>query len=111
MSFENKPALIVGGSSGMGLEAGQLLTEAGAAVTLVGRVGDEAAASTLTAWAHATSVDWMRVAALDSAARIRTRGREPGARPTPGEVPDVERLEERMKDLEERLRRLEEWRY
>ena len=37
MRFSNKPALIVGGSSGMGLEAGRLLVDAGASVTLVGR--------------------------------------------------------------------------
>ena len=37
MSFSNKQALIVGGSSGMGLEAGRLLVESGASVTLVGR--------------------------------------------------------------------------
>ncbi len=37
MSFSNKQALIVGGGSGMGLETGRLLVEAGAAVTLVGR--------------------------------------------------------------------------
>ena len=37
MTFSNKQALIVGGSSGMGLEAGRLLVEAGASVTLVGR--------------------------------------------------------------------------
>jgi NAD(P)-dependent dehydrogenase (short-subunit alcohol dehydrogenase family) len=37
MSFSNKQALIVGGSSGMGLEAGRLLVEGGASVTLVGR--------------------------------------------------------------------------
>jgi NAD(P)-dependent dehydrogenase (short-subunit alcohol dehydrogenase family) len=36
MEFSNKQALIVGGSSGMGLEAGRLLVKAGAAVTLVG---------------------------------------------------------------------------
>jgi len=81
------------------------------AVTLLGQVGDAAAASTLTAWAHATTVAWMREAALESAEHIRTRGREPGAEPTPREATDVQRLEERMEDLEERLRRLEEWRY
>ena len=37
MSFSNKEALIVGGSSGMGLEAARLLVHAGASVTLVGR--------------------------------------------------------------------------
>jgi NAD(P)-dependent dehydrogenase (short-subunit alcohol dehydrogenase family) len=37
MSFSNKQTLIVGGSSGMGLEAGRLLVEGGASVTLVGR--------------------------------------------------------------------------
>ena len=37
MRFSNKQALIVGGSSGMGLEAGRLLVESGASVTLVGR--------------------------------------------------------------------------
>ena len=37
MTFSNKQALIVGGSSGMGLEAGRLLVEAGASLTLVGR--------------------------------------------------------------------------
>jgi NAD(P)-dependent dehydrogenase (short-subunit alcohol dehydrogenase family) len=37
VSFSNKQALIVGGGSGMGLEAGRLLVEAGASVTLVGR--------------------------------------------------------------------------
>lgn len=37
MTFSNKQALIVGGGSGMGLEAGRLLAEGGASVTLVGR--------------------------------------------------------------------------
>ena len=37
MSFSNKQALIVGGSSGMGLETGRLLVKSGATVTLVGR--------------------------------------------------------------------------
>jgi NAD(P)-dependent dehydrogenase (short-subunit alcohol dehydrogenase family) len=37
MRFSNKQALIVGGSSGMGLEAGRLLVESGASVTLIGR--------------------------------------------------------------------------
>ena len=41
MSFSNKQALIVGGGSGMGLEAGRLLVEAGASVTLVGRRQDK----------------------------------------------------------------------
>ena len=36
MSFSNKQALIVGGSSGMGLETGRLLVESGASVTLIG---------------------------------------------------------------------------
>lgn len=36
MSFVNKEALIVGGSSGMGLETAKLLVQAGATVTLVG---------------------------------------------------------------------------
>jgi NAD(P)-dependent dehydrogenase (short-subunit alcohol dehydrogenase family) len=37
MKFSNKQALIVGGSSGMGLETGKLLVEKGGSVTLVGR--------------------------------------------------------------------------
>ena len=37
MRFSGKQALIVGGSSGMGLEAARLLVEDGASVTLVGR--------------------------------------------------------------------------
>jgi NAD(P)-dependent dehydrogenase (short-subunit alcohol dehydrogenase family) len=37
MKFSNKQALIVGGGSGMGLDAGRLLVEGGASVTLVGR--------------------------------------------------------------------------
>lgn len=37
MSFVGKEVLIVGGSSGMGLETAKLLVEAGATVTLVGR--------------------------------------------------------------------------
>jgi NAD(P)-dependent dehydrogenase (short-subunit alcohol dehydrogenase family) len=37
MKFSNKQALIIGGGSGMGLEAGRLLVEAGGSVTLVGR--------------------------------------------------------------------------
>ena len=37
MSFSNKQALILGGSSGIGLEAGRLLVQAGVKVTLVGR--------------------------------------------------------------------------
>lgn len=36
MGFEGKQALIVGGSSGIGLETGRLLAERGASVTLVG---------------------------------------------------------------------------
>lgn len=36
MNFAGKETLIVGGSSGMGLQAGRLLVEAGASVTLVG---------------------------------------------------------------------------
>ncbi len=41
MSFSDKEALIVGGSSGMGLETARLLVDAGAAVTLVGRRQDK----------------------------------------------------------------------
>jgi NAD(P)-dependent dehydrogenase (short-subunit alcohol dehydrogenase family) len=37
MSFSGKEALIIGGSSGMGLDAAKLLVNAGASVTLVGR--------------------------------------------------------------------------
>jgi NAD(P)-dependent dehydrogenase (short-subunit alcohol dehydrogenase family) len=37
MRFSNKETLIVGGGSGMGLETGRLLVEAGASVTLLGR--------------------------------------------------------------------------
>lgn len=37
MKFENKQVLIIGGSSGIGLETGKLLVEEGALVTLVGR--------------------------------------------------------------------------
>jgi NAD(P)-dependent dehydrogenase (short-subunit alcohol dehydrogenase family) len=37
MKFSNKQALIVGGSSGMGLETGKLLVKEGASVILVGR--------------------------------------------------------------------------
>jgi catechol 2,3-dioxygenase-like lactoylglutathione lyase family enzyme len=37
MSFSDKEALIIGGGSGMGLEAAKLLVHAGASVTLVGR--------------------------------------------------------------------------
>ena len=37
MKFSNKKALIIGGGSGMGLEAGKLLAAEGASVTLVGR--------------------------------------------------------------------------
>ena len=37
MGFSSKQALIIGGSSGMGLETGRSLVEAGASVTLVGR--------------------------------------------------------------------------
>lgn len=37
MKFSNKQALIIGGSSGMGLETGRLLVKEGASVTLVGR--------------------------------------------------------------------------
>jgi NAD(P)-dependent dehydrogenase (short-subunit alcohol dehydrogenase family) len=38
MSFSEKQALIIGGSSGMGLETAKLLVLAGASVTLVGRL-------------------------------------------------------------------------
>jgi len=37
MSFSDKEAIIIGGGSGMGLEAARLLVHAGASVTLVGR--------------------------------------------------------------------------
>jgi NAD(P)-dependent dehydrogenase (short-subunit alcohol dehydrogenase family) len=37
MSFSDKQALIIGGSSGMGLETARLLVNAGASVTMVGR--------------------------------------------------------------------------
>lgn len=37
MSFSGKAALVIGGGSGMGLEAARLLVHAGASVTLVGR--------------------------------------------------------------------------
>lgn len=37
MKFSDKQALIVGGGSGIGLEAGRLLVQAGASVTLVAR--------------------------------------------------------------------------
>jgi NAD(P)-dependent dehydrogenase (short-subunit alcohol dehydrogenase family) len=37
MSFSDKQALIIGGSSGMGLETARLLVNAGASVTIVGR--------------------------------------------------------------------------
>jgi NAD(P)-dependent dehydrogenase (short-subunit alcohol dehydrogenase family) len=37
MTFSDKEALIIGGSSGMGLEAASLLVRAGASVTIVGR--------------------------------------------------------------------------
>ncbi len=50
MSFSDKRALIVGGSSGMGLETARLLVHAGASVTLVGRSQEklESAYSTFT---------------------------------------------------------------
>ena len=41
MSFSNNQALILGGSSGMGLETSRLLVEAGTSVTLVGRQQDK----------------------------------------------------------------------
>jgi NAD(P)-dependent dehydrogenase (short-subunit alcohol dehydrogenase family) len=41
MSFADKEALIVGGSSGMGLETAKLLVNAGVAVTLVGKRQDK----------------------------------------------------------------------
>jgi len=41
MSFSEKEALIIGGSSGMGLEAAMLLVHAGASVTIVGRRQDK----------------------------------------------------------------------
>ena len=37
MSFSDKQALIIGGGSGIGLEAARLLVHAGASVTIVGR--------------------------------------------------------------------------
>ncbi len=37
MSFSDKQALIIGGSSGMGLAAARLLAQAGGSVTIVGR--------------------------------------------------------------------------
>jgi NAD(P)-dependent dehydrogenase (short-subunit alcohol dehydrogenase family) len=37
MNFSDKQALVIGGSSGMGLEAARLLVHAGASVTIVGR--------------------------------------------------------------------------
>jgi short-subunit dehydrogenase len=41
MRFTDKQTLIVGGSSGMGLESARLLVEEGASVTLVGRQQDK----------------------------------------------------------------------
>ncbi len=41
MSFANNQALIIGGSSGIGLEAAKLLAEAGAAVAIVGNRPDK----------------------------------------------------------------------
>ncbi|AOY57256.1 SDR family NAD(P)-dependent oxidoreductase [Desulfococcus multivorans] len=45
MSFSGKEALIIGGSSGMGLEAAMLLVHAGASVTIVGRRREKLAAA------------------------------------------------------------------
>jgi len=45
MGFSSKQALIIGGSSGMGLEAARMLVKAGAVVTLVGRNVDKLAAA------------------------------------------------------------------
>ncbi len=41
MSFSDKNALIVGGSSGMGLETARMLADAGASVTLVGKAEEK----------------------------------------------------------------------
>jgi NAD(P)-dependent dehydrogenase (short-subunit alcohol dehydrogenase family) len=41
MSFTNKEALIIGGSSGIGLETARLLVQAGALVTLIGRKSEK----------------------------------------------------------------------
>ncbi len=43
MSFANKQALIIGGSSGMGLEVARMLVKAGAVVTLVGSKAEKLA--------------------------------------------------------------------
>ncbi len=45
MSFANKQALIIGGSSGMGLEVARMLAKAGAVVTLVGSKAEKLAAA------------------------------------------------------------------
>jgi NAD(P)-dependent dehydrogenase (short-subunit alcohol dehydrogenase family) len=73
MSFSSKEALIVGGSSGMGLEAARLLVQAGASVTLVGRRKEklERAGETLRApdKVHTFQCDLARKGEVDSLVR------------------------------------------
>jgi len=61
MGFSNKQALIIGGSSGMGLEAARALVEAGASVTLVGRQQEKLD----TAFGSLDSPDNVRTLACD----------------------------------------------
>src|SRR5690606_13331967 len=78
------------------------------AVALLAKVGDRRGEAALRAMARSTTVVQpdLASAALDAAHAIRTR--EPGVEPAPGE--DLQRLMERLEELEARLERLETWR-
>lgn len=87
------------------LDDADILARLEAAVWL-GQVGDPRSALLLEAKAATTSVPTLRAAMLDAASAIRTRG-------APGEAlneDDAERLDERVKSLERRIERLEQWR-
>ena len=75
-------------------------------VSLLAKVGDAASARRLTAFAAANLVPGLSQSARDSASRIRSR--QPDAPPTPPE--DNQRLDERLRALEERIEDLERWR-
>ncbi len=79
------------------------------AIARLGAVGDAQSVAVLGALAARSTVPAIATAARDVAAKLRA------ARPTPADAPssdtDLEAVRERLKQLEERLERLETWRY